>query len=164
MAKSHTLPGNVSVADFARALACHPNAIYGARRKGWISFQDGDGLDPVKCRADLANSPSPLVSADPDPDPIEVEARAEAERRRAVAQADREEMRAETERGLLVRRDAIQTMLFSASRAIRDRLGAVAARVAPRVAGSADVAVCTRIVQDEISEALEDLVPESLRA
>ena len=169
MAKSHTLPGNVSVADFASVMASrlgrpiHVNTIYGWRRKGWIQFADGEGLDADAAVKALRSSPCPLFSADPEPTEVEVEARAEAERRRAVAQADREEMRAEAERGLLVRRDAVQAMLFGASRAIRDRLGAVAARVAPRVAGSSDVAVCTRIVQDEIQQALEELVPADLR-
>lgn len=164
MAKSKAKPGQVSVADFAEQLKVHKNAVYNWRKKGWITWIDGEGIDADKALVDLRNSPCPVVTDEPEETEADVEARAEADRRRAVAQADREEMRSAQERGDLVRRDAVQTMLFAASRAIRDRLAAIPVRVAPRVAASSDVAVCARLVAGEIDQALEELVPESLRA
>jgi hypothetical protein len=78
----------------------------------------------------------------------------EARRRREVADAYRAELRLAEEAGKLVRRDAVNRMLFTASRVMRDQLLALAPRLAATVAPITDAKAIELRLDEEIRVAL----------
>jgi len=74
------------------------------------------------------------------------------------AQADREEIKRDVERGLLVAREEVQKIAFDSARIVRDALKAVPDRIAPVLASEDDQNEIRRILNLELDAALNGLV------
>lgn len=142
-----------------------PQAVSRAIKDGRINRLEDETIDPAVADAEWAqNSLGRMTQTRGEaPETPEVDYNA-ARARRELANAELAELKLAEARGDLVRRDSVQRTIFDAAREVRNRLLAIPARVAPRVAGESDIVVCQQLIGDELQEALEDLVPAELRA
>lgn len=84
----------------------------------------------------------------------------EARRRREVAEATTAELRLAELAGELVRRDAVNRLLFTASRVMRDQMLAIAPRLSASLAPMVDPKAIEMRIADEVRVALRALAQE----
>jgi hypothetical protein len=102
-----------------------------------------------------ATSPARLHQPRPgDPDYLTID---EAERRAMVCKAREAELRIQQIEGTLVERSAVEKAVFESTRRVRDGVQNVAARISGLVAVESDQARCFAILQQELTQVLQEL-------
>lgn len=149
-------PTGVSLRAYARHRGVSHEAVRKALAAGRITVGPEGRIDPEAADRewDANTRPAPGLEASED----------QAPRPFAQSRAVREHYRAELARieyearaGRLVDAEEVRAAAFTCARRARDLLLAMPDRVAPVVAGLADVPECRRVLEDEVRRALDEL-------
>ena len=149
----------VSKSQYARLRGCTPAAITHAIKQGRITLTNGK-IDPARAdsewaRNSRARGDSKPAGVDVPPaaprDPNYAEARA----RREDAEASLAEMEVKRTEGNLVERQTVESAVFDAFRALRDRVMAAPRRCAPTVAPLSDLREIEAVIADELRRSFD---------
>lgn len=164
-------PVAIAQAEYARRRGCSREAVSKAVQERRISVDAQGRLNPDVADAEWTRNtlPRPAVNAAPaSPDvPTSAGGRlitlVEAKTKREWALARKAELELGEMAGQLVRVDEVRDLVFTATRAARDRFETIPDRLAEVLVGETDPEVIRRKLAGEIRVAIDELLKLDLR-